>query len=908
MQKLLFSLLLTGLMLPLFAETTPIRFEAWNGAELKEEADGVITVTVKHPQEELRWGSFLIGKTSGRRIYPGAEIRVRFTARASRPQGIYLRVTEDAPRSTHYSETRNLRLTTEFQKYELLFTARAAGVGTINLPRLALPELRPGETIQFKAATVETPPSPAASPLPEVRTDQPGDWRILDHAKLYIRPGSALDLTTITDRNPAGSYGRLTVNSQGEAEFPGRPGMPVRFLTLQTVPSATLAMNKPEIDEYVAAAARQGYNMVRLHYLDRCLMQGNPANIVHFKTPPPFRLPQTPEEITFDAATLDRFHYLVSRFKAHGIYLNLDAMSSYTGYSGVAFAPGGGRGNENTKVRMFVDPLYRQNWIAGVGKLLAAVNPYTGLALKDDPALALVTFLNEQEILTNYRDYGAVFQPAWIRFLRERYRDDFEALRNAWGTSRPDGCVSFETAPPIAHDIVRGNTPPAADQARFIARLEEEMTGFYRHEIRAVGYDGLVTNWNMRTRLASVPARAMLSAVSMNTYHAHPDRGYDSPGTQVTPESALKLGGNSFKSLALARFADRPFFNTEFGIVFWNAFRHEQGLLFGAGAALQGWNALACHADPVAAAGSSLGPFITSADPAIRTSELVTAFAFLRGDVALSPHRVEVPLTAEWIFNGRALRGMDDELTRLWALTRVGILYGKPHPHPAPDLVIHPEGSSAIGGSDMYSKVENALSTSRITPTVERLKQRGILPAGNRTDPARGIYQSDTGELLLDTAKGELRVETPRLAGLVMKEDRRVELDGLTVESCTLPASLTLVSLDPKSTRREAGRLLLVFATDYLNNDMRFKAGTERRTLEKIGSMPIIARTGRLAVTFEHSGGRPPECHALALDGERLETLPVEAAGPGKWRLIIDTGKLAAGPSPYYELVFPPGS
>ena len=41
------------------------------------------------------------------------------------------------------------------------------------------------------------------------------------------------------------------------------------------------------------------------------------------------------------------------------------------------------------------------------------------------------------------------------------------------------------------------------------------------------------------------------------------------------------------------------------------------------------------------------------------------------------------------------------------------------------------------------------------------MKRKGILPAGNITDPARGIFQSDTGEILLNAPEKKMTVVTP---------------------------------------------------------------------------------------------------------------------------------------------------
>ena len=434
-----------------------------------------------------------------------------------------------------------------------------------------------------------------------------------------------------------------------------------------------------------------------------------------------------------------------------------------------------------------------------------------------------------------------------------------------------------------------------------VGAMEQEMTDFFLETIREIGYPGLVTNWNMRTHIVSVPARAKLPAISMNGYHAHPQKGFYTRGTEVNPASSVRSVGTSFKHQAVARFIDRPFFNTEFGFCFWNPYRHEQGLVFGAGAALQGWSSITCHSEQVTKHGRHMVPFAAGSDPVIRAAEAVEALAFLRGDVKTSNHLVEIPLDDAFIFQGgRALRGISDQLSRLWVLTGVGISYGPKRADVRPDLVVYPGRTSRLGGSDLFTSVENSVSTDQLAPVVQELRNKGILNRQNRTDLKRGIYQSDTGEIVLSTT-GELTVIAPRLVGVTVKKDRKIHLGPVTLESCSIPAAFTVASLQKEKSIQESGRLLLILATDAINNNMQFK-DSGRKTLENIGTLPVLLRTGKLSLSLRNVTPGVPRLYALALNGERQEEIPVERES-GLLKITIDTAKLRE-PTPFFELVF----
>ncbi len=898
--------------------------DAWNGVTFRVD-DTVRTpagapsleISSKYAASELRWPPFVVYTAPGELLTPGAEITIRCYAKASRPLKMSWRCTELAPASGHYSKTVEFDLSTDWKEIvykEKLYDIRSAPV--VNTPRVLFNDIGRNDKVWLGPLTVSVGSAPAvsgavaaATPKPPVPVDvtQPGEWAPIPIDDLYVKPGSALDFTAITDRTPAGSFGRLLVDEKGAPYFEKKPGEPVRFFSVQLMANWLPSVGKKEIDEYAAAVARQGYNLVRFHFIDQVL-QGTirgPA-LKEGAGAGRYTLPETEEEIEFDPAALDRFDYLIAQLRKNGVYVNMDAMTTYVGYDGGQRGTPGSKAPYSTKVQMFVNPMFRKNWVAGVSKLFSHVNPYTGLSLKEDPAVVLVSFLNEQEILSEFRDYSVEFKPAWVEFLKRKY-GSYDKLYKAWDGNCGETALplsgSFDDVPGITYKVASGRSRAGLDMAECIGEMEREMTDFYLDAIRKIGYPGLVTNWNMRTRIVTVPARSKLPAISMNGYHAHPQNGYSSNGAEVNPVSAVSQAGNSFKHQAVARFVDRPFFNTEFGFCFWNPYRHEQGLVFGAGAALQGWSSITCHAGQVNHSGGILVPFDAGSDPVIRAAEVVEALAYLRGDVSESKHLVEIPLDDRFIFgDGKALRGISDELSRIWMLTKVGISYGPRLGAVKPDLVVFPGDTVQLGGTDMFTSVENSLSTGRIAPVVENLRGKGILPVGNRTDPDRGLYQSDTGEITLSTADGgELEVVTPRLAGAVVKSGRPVELGAVRIDGCSVPAAVTVASLSKDAAIPEAKRLLLVFSTDALNNGMRFK-DERRNVLEKLGTLPVLWRTGTLSLSIRNGNPGTPKLYALGLNGERKEELPV-SVGDGKIRVAVDTAKLKT-PTPFFELVY----
>lgn len=907
--------------------------DCWGGLTARQslpheerDPDGasVLVLRPSHSRAELQWHSLLTFPAD----VTGAELAsaVEISSWIKGPADAQALVRVTGPRGDHFTGTQSLALNGGWQRLAVrLPLVRPLHGGWMLLPRLIF-ENNPAAPILLGPVLVRLhfdAPAPIPPHLAVPAADLPAGWRPLATGALHVVPGSALDFSPFSDRSPAGTHGRATVNERGELVFASRPDEPIRFLSLQWIPPRYefSHLTDAQLADYADAIVRQGYNLVRFHFLDDYLSGNTRAPALKRSTQPV--LLDRPEDIAWDPRALDRVHRFLFELKRRGVYWNVDLMTSFVGFANGAAQHAGivtGDGF-NTKVQLYVNPAYRANWRAGVTRLLDDLNPYTGMALKDDPALALVSCLNEQEILIPHRDYGKSLDPAWHVYLKNRY-GTYAALHSAWrgrcgeaeipapaDVAAREGEGAFDSVPSIDARAL-ADTPAGRDMARACGEIEAEMSAFYLKTLREAGFDGLVSNWNMRTRIGTVPARALFPAITMNSYHAHPHLG---ERTTIDPRSSLASGGASFKNQAVARFLDRPFVNTEFGHVFWNSFRHEQGLLHGAGAALQGWSGLTAHTGQVVASGAPLSPFNVGDDPVLRASELVAAFLFRRGDVAPSPHRVEIPLSDEFIYGGgRALHALDDELSRLWMLCRVGIAYGERRAASGPHLVVSPEKTVSIGGDQMSSTVDGAAleNGGRLVSTARRLRELGVLGPENRTDPGAGLLQSDTGELTIDTsAGGEFFVRTPRFEGAVLKADRALRLGALSIERCTQPASVSLVSIDPRpaATLRTASRLLLVLATDARNHRMRLEGEREDVLLDN-GTLPVLVRTASLEVRLARPGlsASAPErvrAFALHLNGERGEELPV-VVGSEEISLIVDTGRLSkTGPTPFFEIV-----
>lgn len=746
--------------------------------------------------------------------------------------------------------------------------------------------------------------SPKASP----------EYRPVNKDKfLVIKPGSALDFSGIVKTPiPASRGGRLIVNSSGRFAFENDPNVPVRFMAFNWTPGnwryAVHKWTHKDVDRFTDAIVRRGYNMVRFHFVDMFLIGYRIHNRPHKKLSE-VKIPQTPTEMDLDPHNLDIFDYLIASFKKRGIYINLDLMSSRAGYT-LAY-PSEIPHEKSFKTGLFTKPVYRKHWKAAVTFLMQRKNPYTGQQLKDEPTIACVNFLNEQDLrLANGLKF---FNAPFKQYLKQKYKTN-AVLAKAWKRN-----VTFETVGEITEEILRGDDTAARDAGDFLIGAMVEMSGWFYKTLRGIGYPGLVTHWDMIMRMLEVPARSRMPVIAQHTYFAHPGKvplanivkksrssvyaGNYKYDTTVDQHSSLN--SSYFRAATAARFLDRPYMITEYSHSAFNKYRHERGLYFGSYAALQGWDTLTAHANTVRLKFDPFLKFENGLDPISVASEAVTTLTFLRGDVKEAPHSVELKLNRAMLFPKNYLCSIGDDYAKLALVTKIGMSYsegapftkvGKAHP----TIVIEPKKFAFLKVSQWYVQAD-AKGAGGADPLYKLLRQRNILPKNNLSNPSKRLFQSETGELTLESGAKAMQVVTPRLEGAIIKRNKPVKMSAMSINSCSVPASITAASLNSGDTLRSAKHILLIVATNAFNTGMIFDSPKMRICYES-GNAPTLIQSVKAKIILDTANNSIPKVYALNMDGSRESELPVRF-GNGRVILNLDTSKLKYG-TPYFEIVY----
>jgi hypothetical protein len=230
------------------------------------------------------------------------------------------------------------------------------------------------------------------------------------------------DFSNLLDA-PAGKHGFL--QSKGE-HFVWQDGTRARFWGIN-VANTSLQEPDRDIDAIIQNFRTAGFNLVRLHHFDER------GGIID---------PDAPNSRRFVAERLRKLDYWIHKAKQAGIYVYLDLLDyrRFKEGDGVPNAELIGRAARPYNV---FDPRLIELQKEYARKLLRDhVNPYTGLAYADDPAVVLVEIYDESGLFMRrgvWREmpqpYATNFKKLWNDWLRARYQTT-GALTQAWTDNR----------------------------------------------------------------------------------------------------------------------------------------------------------------------------------------------------------------------------------------------------------------------------------------------------------------------------------------------------------------------------------------------------------------------------------------------------------------------------------------
>lgn len=722
------------------------------------------------------------------------------------------------------------------------------------------------------------------------------DWMPVDISSVQVKKGSVLDLSYLSD-TPAGKYGRVIVGNDGGLAFENKPSTAIRFKGFNGLDPALRNLLWHGSDSefkrnavlFAAAVHRQGYNLLRLN--------GPEGLICRY----------APKDMSVNLKHLDRLDFLVSELKKKGIYIHF-TIFSYSLFTSKAANSKTHQQRDKHKLMLYLDGEWeREHFRYGAEVLLNHVNPYTGLAWKNDPCIALVEFYNEQyagiarfnKFKTESPDVYARLLSKWQEWLKNKFKDSSnQKLQKKLLTNIP------------IPNMYNKKSLFANEFSLFCMDLVKKTTLWCMKIVRETGYKGLVTQNGRRKLLYIAAGWETLPLIDNHSYYCHPYAGRNGKGAKVVQASSIFKKADYLRGINGSRLIGRPFGIGEFGHAFWNQWQHEGGLVYGAYSAFQGFDSISIHASPVLLSTrnySILKNFRTGNSPVVRANEFLAACLFTRGDVRTSPHMVSLAITKAYLdSNCNSSNAISSEQNKIFLLS--GFALSFPNLKlPAgtsigrkPDITILPSGGAKILYNDWF---ENVIETKdkkfSLDFIIAEMKKKGILAKSNISNPSKGIFQSDTGEIIMRSHEKMMKVITPKTEAVSLVANKSESMKYFRINNSSTPACIAVCSVDNKPLA-SSKRIILIYNTEVANSGMQLSG--DRKTMIDLGTSPILMKTGKLDATLKWHIGKNVSLYAIALDGSRREKLPLKIID-NTLQINIDTSTLKNGPTPFFELV-----
>lgn len=328
---------------------------------------------------------------------------------------------------------------------------------------------------------------PSTDPAPDEPT-----WAFTPEPDTYNR-NALLDLRFLNEE-VAGQTGFIQRSEDGK-DFVKGDGSPIRFWAVN---SEVWTKSPDELNNHAQFLAKRGVNLVRWH-----------GNIPAHKKDEDAALTDINEK------ERDQLWQYVAAMKQEGIYMTLSPYYALWMKPRLHWdIPRSGNGDMHGL--LFFDPGLQEAYKGWLRELLEPVNPYTGIALKDDPAIAIFQLQNEDSLLfwtvENLKGYDlALLRGQFGQWAVDKY-GSFDAAFAAWNNTKigakngdqvEEGWLGLYPLFDLTEEVTNPNSGKAkrmADQTEFLTEtmraFNAEMVRFLRDDI---GTPALINAGNWKT-------------------------------------------------------------------------------------------------------------------------------------------------------------------------------------------------------------------------------------------------------------------------------------------------------------------------------------------------------------------------------------------------------------------------
>ncbi|MBO4873191.1 MAG: hypothetical protein J5496_07230 [Lachnospiraceae bacterium] len=580
--------------------------------------------------------------------------------------------------------------------------------------------------------------------------------------------------------------------------------------------------------------AQTGVNYVRFHQLD-----------AEWCTPNLYRLTSGKRVETtrnLHPGSMERLDYWIKCLKEQGIYACID-MTTYRKFKSGDGVPFAVQLAQNEKFYTHFDErlIFLQKEFCE--KFWNHVNPYTGLAYKDDPFFFACVISNEDDTLGDYEKsprygfdvkyYDDEFRDLFAAWLREQGKDPAHAYQIRLESERFPGKRWWDQ-----NDV---------DQANFRMELEKRYAEEMYAHLRSLGVKIPIADTNWKKCNGDVKAMENMDFNAGNCYFY--EWTWSEYEKNMETRHLLAADSAPLGDVASLRRAGHPFHITEWDMPWPNPYRAESAVWFPAIAALQDYVGMSIHT--------------YCYTPHIKDTDLLGKEAPTNG-VGSVPYREGVftcwndPAKFGLFYHGALMLRRGDVSPAKKTIASLCSLENPAAEHSelaASAMEIH----KVVSVFDEKQALENGIAPEDIYP------DSAFFPREEKN-----VIRSDTGEVWRDLKQKIGAVDTPRTkivyGCLASTRDadldpyRKIPVEGLTVRCNNDLAVIALSSLNDKPLC-ESDNILLTTVGRAGNTDMQFNGDK----LVSYGRLPILTEVIDAEIELETSC---PDLQVWAINSE----------------------------------------
>jgi hypothetical protein len=743
----------------------------------------------------------------------------------------------------------------------------AAGTHTVNLRMESGPQNHGGiDCLVF--TRIPFVPSGATKPTAASGPAREDQWFAVVMDDDAFSSQSIIDVSGLVEA-PAGRHGFLKRNGAA-LEFESGSG-PSQFWAINASPGSNWTPRQ------MLQAARwyrkHGINLVRQHtVIDAVGLLDEQGN--------------------FDSQRLDHYDRWFATLKKQGIYSTWSVIYPHHGrflrkqvgidpqlfaeLDRVDESADGNRKPISVNDFINLDPTLQAVAWRYFDRLLGHVNPHTGLAYKDDPALAMLEFQNESNVF--FFTLNVLAEPNKMPILSRRMRQGFhrfaigkygseEKATTAWGGRamqgddwnggelRLMGAHHWGSAGPLYE--YSGQQQRAGDYIEFLTGIQRQYYATRQRQVRQAGFRGatVTTAWKSggpAASMANLYADTVGDVIDRHNYFGGGEGGHRIVEGKVNHDSHLSRPGHGLLSMGLFQVADRPFAVSEWAQMPPNPWKAEAAPLMAFyGMGLQGWDVVYSFS--------------------MSSYRMAGGWHNLRKYVVETPHSMgQFPALAFAIHNRHIDAG---DVIAARRLSKEDVFAGQ-------DIL----GQSLAGGGHDTKELTgrlttppSALAVGRVTiDFVRKPTDSTAKPLAPYDDVVAKRITSNTGQLVWDYGHRHVEVRSAKTQAIVgFTGQQSYELPGVDVRLDTPFVSLIFTPLDNKDLVDSQQILITAMARDRQTGT---RYNEDQSELLAIGGPPLLMEP--VQATIRLKGSRPTSVRPCDLYGvPRSDAIDVAADG-----------------------------